>query len=93
MIPESICQYCSHRNVGGAISRCTHCGAPLRAAAHKAAADNPKWDSVILHDVGHTPQLEDPEPVIRGVSRWLDRHELGAGSAPVHTTTPDEDNR
>ena len=63
------------------------------AAAHKAAADNPKWDSVILHDVGHTPQLEDPEPVIRGVSRWLDRHELGAGSAPVHTTTPDEDNR
>lgn len=63
------------------------------AAARKAAVDNPKWDSVILHDVGHTPQLEDPEPVIRGVSRWLDRHELGAGSAPVHTTTPDEDNR
>src|ERR1700751_1919637 len=55
------------------------------AAARMAAAANPNWDTEILHDVGHTPQLEDPDAVIHAVSRWLDRHELGATNmtAPV----------
>jgi pimeloyl-ACP methyl ester carboxylesterase len=66
------------------------------AAARTAAAANPKWDTVILHDIGHTPQLEDPDAVIHSVSRWLDRHELGAtgaGNTPVRTAAPIKDNR
>jgi pimeloyl-ACP methyl ester carboxylesterase len=62
------------------------------AAAHIAAAANPKWDTEILHGVGHTPQLEDPDAVIHAVSRWLDRHELGATGAG-NMTAPVEDNR
>jgi pimeloyl-ACP methyl ester carboxylesterase len=62
------------------------------AAARIAAAANPKWDTEILHDVGHTPQLEDPDAVIRVVSRWLDRHELGATGASK-MTAPTEGNR
>jgi pimeloyl-ACP methyl ester carboxylesterase len=62
------------------------------AAARIAAAANPKWDTEILHDVGHTPQLEDPDAVIRAVSRWLDRRELGATRAR-NMTAPVEDNR
>jgi pimeloyl-ACP methyl ester carboxylesterase len=61
-------------------------------AARAAAAANPKWDNEILHGVGHTPQLEDPDAVIRAVSRWLDRHELGATGAN-NMTAPIEDNR
>ena len=62
------------------------------AAARIAAAANPKWDTEILHDVGHTPQLEDPDAVIHAVSRWLDRRELGATGAG-NMTAPVEDNR
>jgi pimeloyl-ACP methyl ester carboxylesterase len=62
------------------------------AAARTAAAANPKWDTEILYDVGHTPQLEDPDAVIRAVSHWLDRHELGASGAK-NMTAPIEDNR
>jgi pimeloyl-ACP methyl ester carboxylesterase len=62
------------------------------AAARMAAAANPKWDTEILHDVGHTPQLENPEAVIHSVSRWLDRRELGATGAG-NMTAPIEDNR
>jgi pimeloyl-ACP methyl ester carboxylesterase len=51
------------------------------AAARIAAAANPKWDTEFLHDVGHTPQLETPDAVIRAVEHWLDRHELGATGA------------
>jgi len=51
------------------------------AAARIVATANPKWDTVFLHDVGHTPQLEAPDEVIRTVERWLDRHELGATGA------------
>src|SRR5882757_783835 len=51
------------------------------AAARIAAAANPQWDTEFLHDVGHTPQLENPDAVIHAVSRWLDRHELGATGA------------
>jgi pimeloyl-ACP methyl ester carboxylesterase len=62
------------------------------AAARIASAANPKWDTEFLHDVGHTPQLETPDAVIRAVERWLDRHELGATVAG-NTTAPIEDNR
>jgi pimeloyl-ACP methyl ester carboxylesterase len=61
-------------------------------AARVAAAANPKWDTEILHGVGHTPQLEDPDAVIRAVSRWLDRHELGATGAK-NMTAPTEGKR
>ncbi|WP_330232492.1 hypothetical protein OHA40_08375 [Nocardia sp. NBC_00508] len=33
-LPELVCQYCGNRNTG-ADSRCTHCGAPLRAAVNE----------------------------------------------------------
>jgi len=62
------------------------------AAARIAAAANPKWDIQFLHDVGHTPQLEAPDAVIRAVERWLDRHELGATPAS-NMTAPTEENR
>ncbi len=52
-------------------------------AARKAAADNPTWDSVILPDIGHTPQLEAPDLVIQHVTAWLDRHQLA-----MPTSTP-----
>ena len=61
-------------------------------AARIAAAANPRWDTEFLHDVGHTPQLENPDAVIRAVERWLDRHELGATGAN-NMTAPVEDNR
>jgi pimeloyl-ACP methyl ester carboxylesterase len=61
-------------------------------AARIAAAANPKWDTEFLHDVGHTPQLEDPDAVIHAVSRWLDRRELRATGAG-NMTAPIEDNR
>lgn len=61
------------------------------AAARTAAAANPKWDTVILHDIGHTPQLEYPDAVIHSVSRWLDRHELGTTGAQ-HPGTHDRTN-
>jgi pimeloyl-ACP methyl ester carboxylesterase len=41
------------------------------AAARQAAAANPRWDSVFLSGVGHTPQLETPELVIDAVAGWL----------------------
>ena len=61
-------------------------------AARIAAAANPRWDTEFLRDVGHTPQLENPDAVIRAVQRWLDRHELGATGAD-NMTAPIEDNR
>ena len=62
------------------------------SAARLAATANPKWDTEFLHDVGHTPQLEAPDAVIRAVERWLDRHELGATVAN-NMTAPTEENR
>jgi pimeloyl-ACP methyl ester carboxylesterase len=62
------------------------------AAARIAAAANPQWDTEFLQDVGHTPQLEHPDAVIRSVQRWLDRHELGATGAN-NMTAPIEENR
>ncbi|MFQ6331529.1 hypothetical protein ACLMAL_36155 [Nocardia sp. CWNU-33] len=68
---ESICQYCSHRNVGGAISRCTHCGAPLRAAAHKAAAAVESTAHVVEKTVEKTAgAAETAVKVVAGLPRW-----------------------
>jgi pimeloyl-ACP methyl ester carboxylesterase len=47
------------------------------AAARAALAGNPHWDAAILAGVGHTPQLEAPDDVVRHLTGWLDRHQLG----------------
>jgi pimeloyl-ACP methyl ester carboxylesterase len=44
------------------------------AAMRQAAARNPRWESVILAGVGHTPQLEVPDAVTGVIRDWLDRH-------------------
>ncbi|WP_072686896.1 alpha/beta fold hydrolase [Rhodococcus marinonascens] len=46
------------------------------AAARKAAAVNERWDSVILTDVGHTPQLEAPDTMLDHVMTWVDKYGL-----------------
>jgi len=44
------------------------------AAMRQAATRNPRWESVILAGVGHTPQLEVPDAVVGVIRDWLDRH-------------------
>jgi pimeloyl-ACP methyl ester carboxylesterase len=44
------------------------------AAIATAAERNPDWKTVIIEDVGHTPQLEAPQKVIEIVQGWLDQH-------------------
>jgi pimeloyl-ACP methyl ester carboxylesterase len=44
------------------------------ASIRAAAAGNPGWETVILEDAGHTPQLEKPQAVVPIVQDWLDRH-------------------
>jgi pimeloyl-ACP methyl ester carboxylesterase len=44
------------------------------AAVRQAGARNPRWDTVVLAGVGHTPQLEVPDVVAGAVRDWLDRH-------------------
>jgi len=44
------------------------------ASTRQAAARNPRWETVILPGVGHTPQLEVPDQVIGTIRDWLDRH-------------------
>jgi pimeloyl-ACP methyl ester carboxylesterase len=44
------------------------------AAMRQAAARNPRWESVILPGVGHTPMLEVPDAVTGIIQDWLDRH-------------------
>jgi pimeloyl-ACP methyl ester carboxylesterase len=41
------------------------------ASMRQAAARNPRWETVILPGVGHTPQLEVPDTVIGTVRDWL----------------------
>jgi pimeloyl-ACP methyl ester carboxylesterase len=41
------------------------------AAVRQASARNPRWDTVILPGVGHTPQLEVPELVVNAIQDWL----------------------
>ena len=44
------------------------------AAVRQAAARNPRWETVILPGVGHTPQLEVPDIVTKTLGDWLGRH-------------------
>jgi pimeloyl-ACP methyl ester carboxylesterase len=43
------------------------------ASMRQAAARNPRWETVMLPGVGHTPQLEAPDNVIAAVGDWLSR--------------------
>ena len=43
------------------------------ASMRQAAARNPRWETVMLPGVGHTPQLEAPDNVIAAVRDWLGR--------------------
>jgi pimeloyl-ACP methyl ester carboxylesterase len=44
------------------------------ASMRQAAARNPRWHTVILPGVGHTPQLEVPDDVIGTIRDWLGQH-------------------
>src|SRR5271166_1941594 len=44
------------------------------ASMRLAAARNPRWETVILPGVGHTPQLEVPDVVTEALRDWLGRH-------------------
>ena len=44
------------------------------AAMRQAAARNPRWESVFLPGVGHTPMLEVPDVTTDTIRDWLDRH-------------------
>ena len=55
--------------IGGAADRLV----PV-ASMRQAAARNPRWETVILPGVGHTPQLEVPDNVIGTLRDWLGRH-------------------
>jgi pimeloyl-ACP methyl ester carboxylesterase len=44
------------------------------ASMRQAAARNPRWETVILPGVGHTPQLEVPDNVIGTLRDWLGQH-------------------
>ncbi len=44
------------------------------ASTRQAAARNPRWETVILPGVGHTPQLEGPDIVTKTLGDWLGRH-------------------
>jgi pimeloyl-ACP methyl ester carboxylesterase len=44
------------------------------ASTRQAAARNPRWETVILPGVGHTPQLEVPDIVTKTLGDWLGRH-------------------
>jgi pimeloyl-ACP methyl ester carboxylesterase len=46
---------------------------PVRSM-RQAAARNPRWETVILPGVGHTPQLEVPDNVIGTIRDWLGQH-------------------
>jgi len=48
------------------------------ASMRQAAARNPRWETVMLPGVGHTPQLEVPGKVIGTVRDWLGRTTSGA---------------
>jgi pimeloyl-ACP methyl ester carboxylesterase len=44
------------------------------ASTRLAAARNPRWETVILPGVGHTPQLEVADIVTKTLGDWLGRH-------------------
>jgi pimeloyl-ACP methyl ester carboxylesterase len=41
------------------------------ASMRQAAARNPRWETVMLPGVGHTPQLEVPDAVTEALRDWL----------------------
>ena len=49
------------------------------ASMRQAAARNPRWETVILPGVGHTPQLEVPDVVTEELRDWLGRHFASTG--------------
>ena len=56
------------------------------AAMRQAAARNPRWESVILPGVGHTPMLEVPDAVTAAIRDWLARTQGGTGHAATDRT-------
>jgi pimeloyl-ACP methyl ester carboxylesterase len=56
------------------------------AAMRQAAARNPRWESVILPGVGHTPMLEVPDAVTGAIRDWLARTQGGTGHAATDRT-------
>jgi pimeloyl-ACP methyl ester carboxylesterase len=56
------------------------------AAIRQAAARNPRWDSVFLPGVGHTPQLEVPDAVTGAIRDWLARTEGSTKHAAANRT-------
>ena len=56
------------------------------AAMRQAAARNPRWESVILPDVGHVPMLEVPGTVTGTIRDWLARTEGSTHHAAADRT-------
>jgi pimeloyl-ACP methyl ester carboxylesterase len=56
------------------------------AATRQAAARNPRWESLILAGVGHTPQLEVPDAVAGAIRDWLARTEGSTEHAATDRT-------
>jgi pimeloyl-ACP methyl ester carboxylesterase len=56
------------------------------AAMRQAVARNPRWDSVILPDVGHVPMLEVPDTVTGAIRDWLARTEGSTNHAAADRT-------
>lgn len=51
------------------------------AAAENVARLHPEWDFVVFDDLGHVPQLEDPDSFMNAVTSWLDRRVTGTNAA------------
>ncbi len=61
------------------------------AAARVAAADNAHIELHVLDGVGHAPQLEDPERLVRVLTAWLNARMSGCQTqrpTPASSTTP-----
>jgi pimeloyl-ACP methyl ester carboxylesterase len=56
------------------------------AAMRRAAARNPRWESVMLPDVGHVPMLEVPGTVTGAIRDWLARTEGSTHHAAADRT-------
>jgi pimeloyl-ACP methyl ester carboxylesterase len=56
------------------------------AAIRQAAARNPRWESLFLPGVGHTPQLEVPDTVTGAIRDWLARTEGSTQHAATDRT-------
>jgi pimeloyl-ACP methyl ester carboxylesterase len=56
------------------------------AAMRQAVTRNPRWDSVILPDVGHVPMLEVPDTVTGAIRDWLARTEGSTNHAAADRT-------